>query len=193
MDFALGGLGDLRSRALSKVYGEVLEVGSGTGLNFPYYPEAVRKLYALDVDSLLSRRVEERVRQVGFPVERVIVAPHERLPFQDHQFDCVITTWTLCSVSDVPQLLSEIRRVLRSDGIYVFLEHGKAQSSRVASIQTKLNIVSKALANGCRLDLPIDDVIKQCGYKIVDLEKYVNKRTVGVAAYMYQGVATPCP
>lgn len=191
MDFFLKRQGSLRAIALSRVCGDVLEVGFGTGLNLPYYPSGVRRLCALDVANLLPQRVEERIRRVSFPVDRVTVAPDGHFPLKDKQFDCVVTTWTLCSVSGVRQLLSEIHRVLRSDGVYVFLEHGRAQSPRVARLQREFSQVSKALANGCRLDVPIAEVVERAGYTIVELERFNSGRTISLAAHMYQGVATP--
>jgi ubiquinone/menaquinone biosynthesis C-methylase UbiE len=191
MDFVLKGQGPLRCAALNKAYGDVLEVGFGTGLNLPYYPSAVRRLCALDVASLLPDRVEERIRQVRFPVDNVEVSSSERFPLEDRHFDCVVTTWTLCSVSDTSRLLSEIRRVLRSDGSYIFLEHGRAPSPHIARLQGKLSKVSKVLANGCKLDLPINEIIQQSGYRIVELKQFDKGRINSLTAHMFQGIATP--
>lgn len=191
MDFILRRHASLRAAALSQAYGDVLEVGFGTGLNLPHYPAAVSKLWALDVADSLPRLVEGRIRRSRFPVERVMVAPGSGFPLADSQFDCVVTTWTLCSVSDASQLLSEIRRVLRPGGAYLFLEHGRAQNPQVARRQTRWSKASQVLANGCRLDVPIDRVVERAGYTIVKLKRFEDGETLPLASHMYQGVATP--
>ncbi len=193
MDLVLKRHGNLRGAALGRVYGDVLEVGFGTGLNLPHYPAAVRKLHALDVADPLPDRVEGRIRRVSFPVERITVVPDEPFPLNDRLFNCVVTTWTLCSIVDASRFLSEIRRVLRPDGIYVFLEHGRAQNPRTARVQSRLSKISEVLANGCRMDVPIGAVIERAGYKIIEMERFTSDGAFSLAAHMYRGVATPFP
>jgi ubiquinone/menaquinone biosynthesis C-methylase UbiE len=113
-----------RANALKPAYGEVLEVGFGTGLNLPHYPRSVARLVALDPEEMLLGRVSRRIAAASFPVERIQQAG-EHLPFAAGRFDCVVTTLTLCAIADPVSALSEIRRVLRVGGTYIFLEHGR--------------------------------------------------------------------
>ena len=189
MDFALSGGERLRRQALKSVHGSVLEVGFGTGLNLPCYPPAIEKLVALDVARMLPARVERRIAKTGFSVQQEIITPHEPFPFKDEEFDCVVTTWTLCSVRAAENLLREIQRVMRADGVYLFLEHGRAFDDQMAARQRRLNWLSSLLANGCCLDVPIPAVIREAGFNIVRLERFIDDRTVRVAGYMYQGMA----
>src|SRR5262245_18098614 len=88
--------GACRRAALAPARGETLEIGFGTGLNLPYYPEAVTKLTAIDSENMLPDRVENRVAACTFPVTRIRLDAQGRLPFEDHTFDTVVTTLTLC-------------------------------------------------------------------------------------------------
>jgi len=189
MDLVLKQEGPLRREALKAAQGRVLEVGFGTGLNLPYYPSTIEKLFTLDVAKMLPGRVEKRISEVNFSVEEVIIEPNRPFPFTDDQFDCVVTTWTLCSVPAAEKLLREIQRVLRPAGAYLFLEHGRAFDDRTAQRQRRLNWASRLLANGCRLDTRIPAVISESGFNIIRLNRFLDDRAIRVAGYMYQGMA----
>jgi SAM-dependent methyltransferase len=189
MDQFLNKEGPLRREALKTAHGCVLEVGFGTGLNLRYYPATVDKLVTLDVAKMLPVRVERRISAASFRVQQVIIEPNAPFPFREDQFDCVVTTWTLCSVPATGRLLGEIQRVLRPDGAYLFLEHGRAFDERAAHRQRRLNWASRLLANGCRLNTRIPDVIKESGFNITELNEFINDHAISVAGYMYQGIA----
>ena len=127
-----------REKALQSVRGEVLEVGFGTGLNLRHYPPGVTRLTAIDVANMLQVRVARRIAAVPFSVTRAALSG-EKLPFPDGQFDCVVTTLTLCSIADPVAALREMRRVLKAQGTYVFLEHGRSDDARVARRQDFFN------------------------------------------------------
>jgi len=179
-----------RAKALEAVHGEVLEVGFGTGLNLPHYPRSVARLVALDPEEMLPPKVSERIAAVSFSVERVQQAS-EHLPFPAGRFDCVVTTLTLCTVADPLSALSEIRRVLRPSGTYVFLEHGRSAEPRVARLQDRLNPLWRrsGIGRGCNINRQIDSLIAQAGLRIVSLERCVLGRP-RIMTEMYRGVAT---
>lgn len=191
MDHALGKVGGLRQSALARAHGHVLELGFGTGLNLAHYPEAVRSLVALDPMDSLRRRVEERVAAAPFPVERIHVVGARGLPFEDGRFDCLVTTWTLCSIHDPVAALVEARRVLRPGGLYLFLEHGRSDDERVARWQRRLNPIQRRIGCGCILDLPVDDAVRRAGFEVLELRRFLRPGEVRLGAEMYQGVARP--
>jgi ubiquinone/menaquinone biosynthesis C-methylase UbiE len=179
-----------RAKALEPAHGEVLEVGFGTGLNLPHYPRGVTRLVAVDPEEMLAQKVSERVAAAGFPVE-VIRQGAERLPFETGRFDCVVTTWTLCSIGDPACALREMRRVLKPGGSYVFYEHGRSADPRVARLQDWVNPLWKltGIGCGCSINRPIDSLIYQAGFRIVSLERYALGRP-RIMQEMYRGVAT---
>lgn len=192
LELSLGGahFAKERAKALKSVHGEVLEVGFGTGLNLPHYPRSVARLVALDPEEMLPPKVSERVAAVSFPVERVQQVG-EHLPFPASSFDCVVTTLTLCTVADPLSALSEIRRVLRPSGTYVFLEHGRSAEPKVARLQDRLNPLWRrsGIGRGCNINRQIDSLIAQAGLRIVSLERYVLGRP-RIMTEMYRGIAT---
>jgi ubiquinone/menaquinone biosynthesis C-methylase UbiE len=90
----------------------------------------------------------------------------EKLPFDDHSFDTVVMTFTLCSIPDVAVAVQEMRRVLRADGELLFVEHGLARDLSVARWQDWLTSVWKRIGGGCHLNRKIDDLIKAGGFRI---------------------------
>ena len=179
-----------RQEALAEARGEVLEIGFGTGLNLRHYPPGVTRLTALDVADLLPARTAERVAAAPFPVERVRLTA-ERLPFPDGRFDCIVSTWTLCSIPDALAALREVRRVLRPAGRLVFLEHGRSDDPRVARWQDRLNPIQRRMGCGCNLNRPIDALIQDAGFAINRLDRFVIAGEPSLMASMYRGTASP--
>src|SRR5215216_1861067 len=141
LDWTLGNrvVGSERRRALASLSGHVLEVGFGTGLNLPYYPERVTRLTAIEPERMLESRVAKRIAEARVPVEQVRLDASRRLPFKDESFDCVVTTFTLCTIKEVAAALPQIHRVMKTDGQYIFLEHGRSQDVRTAKRQDIFN------------------------------------------------------
>lgn len=90
----------------------------------------------------------------------------ERLPFESDSFDTVVSTFTLCSITDVASALQEVCRVLVPGGALLFLEHGLAPDESVARWQRHLTPVQKCIGGSCHLDRPINSLIEQAGLQI---------------------------
>jgi ubiquinone/menaquinone biosynthesis C-methylase UbiE len=88
-------------------------------------------------------------------VERAALRADGELPFDAERFDCVVTTWTLCSIPEPLAALAEMQRVLKPGGRYLFVEHGR--SSRPshpgrASVQRNWSEPSQTSGWGSRHD-----------------------------------------
>ena len=66
----------------------------------------------------------------------------------------------MCSIPEVGRALGEVYRVLRPGGRFVFLEHGLSDDPRVRAWQRRLNPIERVLADGCRLDLDVEAVVR---------------------------------
>ena len=106
-------MAQLRREVLSEADGDILEIGFGTGLNLEHYPEHVRHLTAVDPGvgmSHLARQGSSRAVSMWTSGCRL----PRNCRSMDGQFDCVVSTWTLCSIPDGQQAVAEIGRVLRA-------------------------------------------------------------------------------
>lgn len=178
-----------RRRTLARARGHVLEIGFGTGLNLACYPGSVEHLVGLDASSVLESKVERRVAAAPFPVERLTRDAADRLPFDDGSFDTVVSTWTLCSIERLASALRELSRVVRPDGEFLFLEHGRNDRTRVANVQDWMNPLQRVIACGCNLNRKIDDEIHGVGFEIRDLHRFCMPGVPRALGTVYLGVA----
>jgi len=174
---------------LADAKGAVLEIGFGTGLNIPHYSEQVHKIVAVDPNFGMSRLAQKRIKEAEIEVEQKALGG-ERLPFEDHTFDCVVSTFTLCSIDDVNQALSEAYRVLKPSGRFLFLEHGLSPEPNVQKWQRRLNWLEMRLADGCRLDRNNRELIAVQPFSSVAMEEFNLEKTPKTLGHLYKGMAT---
>jgi ubiquinone/menaquinone biosynthesis C-methylase UbiE len=179
----------LRTELLAPVHGEVLELGIGTGLNLPHYPKTITWFHAVDPANLLPKIVTVRSASQSFPI-RIQHVTAESLPYDDRSFDFVVSTWTLCTIPDPVKALREVRRVLKPDGVFLFLEHGRSEDAKIATWQGRLNPLQNIIGCGCNLNRQIDHIIAQAGLKIMTLDRFQMQSVPRLGGAMYKGTAS---
>jgi ubiquinone/menaquinone biosynthesis C-methylase UbiE len=162
------GLAALRAGLLARAAGRVLEIGGGTGANLVHYGPAVESLTVTEPEVPMLKRLERRARAEAHQAI-VLRAPAEDLPFEDDTFDVVVSTLVLCGVDDQPRALREIRRVLRSEGHLLFLEHVRSTDPKVAKKQDRMNWVNQ-LVVCCDCNRPTLETINDAGFAVTSLE-----------------------
>lgn len=166
LDFACGLAPITRQRQLvvPRAFGDVLEIGIGTGLNLAHYDVSrVAKLVGVDPAEQMHRLTRRRSRQAGIALELSTLSA-QALALPAASFDCVVCTYTLCSVSDPAAALAEVRRVLRPGGLLLFAEHGLAPEPAVARWQARLEPVWRHLAGGCHLTRDVPRLLEHAGF-----------------------------
>jgi ubiquinone/menaquinone biosynthesis C-methylase UbiE len=179
-----------RMELLQKVRGEVLEIGFGTGLNLAYYPKDIGRVTTVDVNPGVHRLAAKRMQQSPIQVIHQII-DSKSLPMADASFDAVVSTWTLCSIADVESALREIRRVLKPDGRFYFVEHGLSPDPMVAKWQHRLTPVQKVIADGCHLDRDIKALVRAAGFRIDSVHEFLADGVPRIGSFMTLGVARP--
>jgi ubiquinone/menaquinone biosynthesis C-methylase UbiE len=181
----------LRERIVPRAEGRVLEVGVGSGLNFPFYDGAkVREIVGLDPSAELRRYAERRAKSVTVPVS-FIGLEAEKIPLDDHSVDTVLMTFTLCSIDNVAAALSGMRRVLKPGGRLLFCEHGLAPDARVQRWQNRLTPLWKWIAGGCHLNRPIAAMIDHAGFALETFEASYMPGAPRFAGFVTLGSARP--
>jgi|SRR5579863_4746532 len=178
-----------RKRVIGAAEGRVLEIGIGSGLNFPIYGAAVTSVIGLEPSSELLRMADTRASHASVPIA-LLGASAEAIPLDTGSIDTVITTWTLCTIPNAPRGLAEMRRVLKPGGRLLFVEHGRAPEPGVARWQDRLDPLWSRLAGGCHLNRKMDDLIASNGFRI---DAMVNARLPGprTHTFLYKGSARP--
>lgn len=177
----------IRERVASQLSGDVLEVGFGSGLNVPYYPPAVTRVFAVDPAKVGRKLAATRVATSPVAVD-YIGLEGENLPLDSESVDHVLITWTMCTIPAVDQALGEMHRVLRHGGQLHFAEHGLSPDPRVATWQDRLNLIQRRWAGGCNLNRAITPLVTAAGFEMTRIENYYIKGPKFVS-YMYEGRA----
>ncbi len=164
------GLRAHRKALLSRARGCTLEIGSGTGLNLPHYPDDLDDLILAEPDAAMRSRLEKRLSRSGRGT-RLVDAPAERLPFPDGSVDTVVSTLVLCTVDAPDAALREIARVLRPGGQLLFLEHVRSESPTLARWQDRLAGPWRRFAQGCRCNRATAELIVTCGLELEQTRK----------------------
>lgn len=128
-------MGRLRRETLTGIHGKVLDIGFGIGFNMLYYPQSVTSVTALDISENMNKRAARFVSDSPIPVI-FVKRKAEKMPFDNGEFDAVVSTMTLCTVDDIRATLNEIKRVLKQDGRFFFLEHVAAPKKRTGVYRT---------------------------------------------------------
>lgn len=181
-------LAKYRREILADVGGEVLEIGFGTGLNLPYYPEWIRKIATVDSNPGVQTIAQKRIASSPIAVEHHIFSG-EHLPMADGTFDSVVSTFTLCSISNVEQAIAEIYRVLKPGGRFFFVEHGLSPKPEIQVWQNRLTPIQKRIAGGCHFNRNIRQLIEK-QFDLATIDESYAENSPKIAAYLYKGIAT---
>ncbi len=159
-----------RGVLLADLQGAVLEIGVGTGANFPYYrPANITRLVGIEPDFYMREQAEAKKTALGLDIE-LLEASAEQLPFPDNDFDAIVTTLVLCTVPNPALALTEMRRVLKPGGKLYFLEHVGSHNLVGCTFQTILNPLWGLMAGGCSLTRNTPRLIEQNGFQFERIE-----------------------
>lgn len=157
-----------RREVVAAASGRVLEVGVGSGLNFPLYDKRVEIVFGIDPSPRLLSFARRRAAEAGVRAE-FLQGSASAIPLADDTMDTVVMTWTLCSIPDPLVALREMRRVLKPHGKLLFVEHGLSPEAGIERWQHRLTPIWCHVAGGCHLDRKMDDLIRSAGFDILRL------------------------
>ena len=157
-----------REKVVPRAYGDVLEIGFGSGLNLPHYDRnKVRRVFGLEPSDGMRRSAARNIDSSDLEVE-LIGLPGEEIPLENNSVDSVVVTYTLCTIPDAVAALQGMRRVLKPGGHLFFCEHGKAPDANVYRWQQRFNGIWSRFSGGCNMDRDIPELLRQGGFTIED-------------------------
>lgn len=178
-----------RAAVVPRAHGDVFELGCGGGINHVFYnPAAITSYAGIDPHAGLLEGARAAAREKGLAAD-LRQGRGEAIPFADASFDCVVCTFTLCSVQDPRQVMAELRRILRPGGEALFLEHGRAPDVGVLRWQERIEPVWKHLAGGCHLTRPIASALDGAGFAVETLGQDYTPQAPRFAGWMEWGIA----
>ncbi len=117
--------------------GQILEVGVGTGKNFPYHPEGA-VITGIDLSEEMLARAQRRAQALGRELD-LRQMDVQQLDFPDDTFDAAVATFVFCSVPDPVLGLRELSRVVKPGGRIFLLEHVRIDRPIIGRIMDFLN------------------------------------------------------
>jgi len=173
---------------LRGLVGTILEIGPGSGTNCSYFRSDITWI-GLEPD--LSARPALLAASARFDLEpQVIGGRAEQIPLPTGAVDAVVGTRVLCSVRKPEQVLSEIVRVLRPLGTFVFVEHVAApRGSGLRLAQRLAAPFSRWFDNGCDPARDTERALRAATWRHVAVDHYAEPGPFGVRIPHIAGTA----
>jgi ubiquinone/menaquinone biosynthesis C-methylase UbiE len=146
--------------------GRILEIGIGTGANIEHYPRVKRAYVGIDISPNMLKRARERAAGLDLNMDLKIMDA-EHMDFPSHTFDAAVSTCVFCSVPDPVQGLREAQRVLKKDGIALFLEHMRPEGRKLGKVFDAINPLTVKLI-GVNINRRTVENIKNAGFEIIE-------------------------
>ncbi len=184
------GLSKKRDRLLEAASGEVLEIGAGTGLNLAHYPTGLDRLVVSEPEHHKAELLLKKAGELDLDAE-FVRASAEALPFEDDSFDTVVSTLVFCTVGEPEAAIAEVKRVLRPEGSWLFIEHVRSDRPAIGRIQDRIARPWASLADGCQCNRRTIEMIEAGGFE-VELRSVADKALMPpIARPIVAGVARP--
>jgi len=168
------GLFKYRDELVSQLRGEVLEVGSGTGINFIHYHKDARVTALEPSGEMIKVSSRKKCNCSNITYLQMSITDNElNNHLHDHSFDFIISTLVLCTVPDPEKAISNYRRLLKPGGKLVVLEHIHSISKRDRRLQNLVNPFWKAFSEGCNLNRQTDKLLIETGFMPVNQKYFV--------------------
>lgn len=160
-----------RESLWTNIEGErILEVGVGTGKNFPYHPKGA-KVTGVDISERMLARAKERCPSSSADVDLTLMDA-QQLGFADDNFDSAVATFVFCSVPDPVLGLKEINRVVKPSGRVLLLEHVRVNAPIVGPLMDLFDPVMVRLI-GPHINRHTVANVRQAGLTIQRVEELV--------------------
>ena len=157
-------LKNVRKKLIKKAFGIVLEVGTGTGVNFNFY-----NFNQVDNLILLDTAISDKVKNFIFPKNvnvKYIEGSVEELSLENDSVDNVVFTLVFCSVANPLKGLTEIYRILKPGGKIYFIEHVLPHNHIMQRAFSKINPGWSKITNGCNVNRQTLRTIIDAGFHI---------------------------
>ncbi|KFM66183.1 Methyltransferase-like protein 7A, partial [Stegodyphus mimosarum] len=151
----------------------ILEIGIGSGANLQFYPDNSH-LTAVDMNASFEtyfRENQKKYPQVTY--KRTVLCMAENMhEIEDSSMDIVVSTYVLCSVENIEAVLKEVKRVLKENGKFLFLEHVAFPESEWSfTIQRVVAPLWALYFDGCCPHRNIGDQVHEAGFSNVVCKK----------------------
>lgn len=179
-----------REALIRQASGRVLELGTGTGANFPFYTDDATEIHGIEPGEALLAQSNAMARSLpGADRFHLLRAGAEALPYPDNHFDTVVACLVFCTIPDAESAARESLRVLKPGGRLLVLEHVVHAKPLWRRSQRLLEPVWTPLACGCHLSRDTLALLDQAGFDSRELYHWQHPKLPRFAGYMLSGSA----
>jgi SAM-dependent methyltransferase len=162
--------GPLRASLLSPLRGRIVDVGAGTGVNFPYYGRGA-DVIALEPDPGMRRRAARRIAAAAATIDLRAEADDALETFETGSVDAVVFTLGLCTIPNPLRSLERAKRILKPAGTIVILEHVRG-TGWAARVQDAVAPAWSCAFGGCRLNQDTRALLERAGLDTSAVERH---------------------
>jgi phosphatidylethanolamine/phosphatidyl-N-methylethanolamine N-methyltransferase len=143
----------------------VLEVGIGTGLSLPEYPDGV-EVTGIDVSHEMIERARQRARDGEMSQVTLSEMDAESMDLPDGAFDHVVAMYVVSVAPNPRRVVDEMRRVCKPGGDLFIVNHFRHQNPIVSGIERLLAPLSGLV--GFRPDFAYDEFVAQTDLNVIE-------------------------
>lgn len=144
----------------------VLEVGIGTGLSLPLYPEGTY-VVGIDISPHMLARSNQRIFSEGMRNTELGLVDAQNMSFSDNCFDKVAAIYVASVVQNPFSMVSEMKRVCKQGGDLFFLNHFTNGNGLIGVYESLLSPFAKLI--GFRPTFSIDDFVSDSSLHVVEI------------------------
>ncbi|MBT3501130.1 MAG: class I SAM-dependent methyltransferase [Candidatus Marinimicrobia bacterium] len=183
-------LTEWRGNLLKQVYGNVLEIGAGTGANIQFYPKNGTRLTLSEPDKNMRNQLVEKIKNDGLDYIEVTHDSIENIDAENSSFDFVVSSLVCCSVPNLELALEEVRRILKPNGSFIFLEHvGAEKSTGRRRWQNGITPVWRKIAGNCHLNRDTESAISHAGFTFKEIKRESMRKALPILRPTIRGIA----
>jgi len=181
LPFEYGRYRRIRRLLFQGLSGRLLDVGVGTGRNFPFYPPG-SQVVGIDISAAMLARAEPRRKSAAAEVE-LRQMDVTRLDIPGRTFDAAVATFLFCVLPEELQVpaLKELGRVVKPGGPVRLLEYVRPQRT-VRRVLARLWEPWIAWAYGASFDRRTEEHIPEAGLELTEARFVVDDLVRLIAA-----------
>lgn len=160
-------IGPLRSALLADLQGKIVDVGAGTGANFPYYDRNAHVL-ALEPDRSMAQRAKKKLQSASARIDVLITDDRFLNTLVAGSIDVVVLTLVLCTIKNPAEALQRVKRALKPAGILILLEHVRS-NGRFGPVQDFISPLWQFMTCGCHLNRVTSSTVAAAGFDVSEL------------------------
>ncbi len=142
----------------------ILEVGVGTGLSLPLYPDDTQ-VTGIDVSPEMLAKARQRCQEMELKQVELYEMDAEAMSFADHSFDKVVAMYVASVVPNPRQLIAEMTRVCRPGGELFIVNHFHSTHPVMSRLEKMVAPLSKLM--GFRPDFELEEFVRATGLNVV--------------------------